>query len=45
MGIGAAIARRLAKEEANLILFARSEDKLKALSDDIHSVAGEKVQV
>ncbi|KAJ4988829.1 NADP-dependent L-serine/L-allo-threonine dehydrogenase ydfG [Stagonosporopsis vannaccii] len=29
MGIGATIARRLASESANLVLFARSEDKLK----------------
>ncbi|KAI4651597.1 uncharacterized protein J4E79_009077 [Alternaria viburni] len=35
MGIGAAIARRLAAESATLILFARSDDKLKALSDEL----------
>ena len=35
MGIGAAIVRRLAAESATLILFARSVDKLKALSDEL----------
>ncbi|KAH6878610.1 short chain dehydrogenase/ reductase-like protein [Alternaria rosae] len=35
MGIGAAIARRLAAESATIILFARSGDKLKALSDEL----------
>ncbi|KAI4684987.1 uncharacterized protein J4E88_004430 [Alternaria novae-zelandiae] len=35
MGIGAAIARRLAAESATLILFARSGDKLNALSDEL----------
>jgi NADP-dependent 3-hydroxy acid dehydrogenase YdfG len=35
MGIGAAIAQRLAAEDATLILFARSGDKLKALSDSL----------
>ncbi|OAL54183.1 short chain dehydrogenase/ reductase-like protein [Pyrenochaeta sp. DS3sAY3a] len=37
MGIGAAIARRLAAESATLILFARSDDKLKALSSELTS--------
>jgi 3-hydroxy acid dehydrogenase/malonic semialdehyde reductase len=37
MGIGAAIARRLAAEQATLILFARSGDKLKALSSELQS--------
>lgn len=32
MGIGATIAERLAAESANLILFARSEDKLKNIA-------------
>ncbi|KAF1946795.1 short chain dehydrogenase/ reductase-like protein [Clathrospora elynae] len=35
MGIGAAIARRLAAEKATLILFARSGDKLKAFSGEL----------
>jgi NADP-dependent 3-hydroxy acid dehydrogenase YdfG len=37
MGIGAAIAQRLAAEDATLILFARSGDKLKAFSDSLKS--------
>jgi 3-hydroxy acid dehydrogenase/malonic semialdehyde reductase len=37
MGIGAAIARRLAAEQATLILFARSTDKLASLSSDLQS--------
>ncbi|KAF1830305.1 short chain dehydrogenase/ reductase-like protein [Decorospora gaudefroyi] len=35
MGIGAAIARRLANESATLILFARSNDKLSVLSKEL----------
>jgi 3-hydroxy acid dehydrogenase/malonic semialdehyde reductase len=35
IGIGAAIARRLASEGATLILFARSGDKLKAFADEL----------
>lgn len=35
MGIGAAITRRLASEGATLILFARSGDKLKVLSEEL----------
>ena len=35
MGIGAAMAQRLAAEDATLILFARSGDKLKAMSDSL----------
>lgn len=35
MGIGAAIAHRLAKEKATLILLSRSPDKLSALADEI----------
>lgn len=45
MGIGAAIAKRLAKEEANLILFARSEDKLNKLADEIRNISDKSVQV
>lgn len=37
MGIGAAIAQRLAGESATLILFARSADKLKILTDELKS--------
>ncbi|EOA91372.1 uncharacterized protein SETTUDRAFT_18063 [Exserohilum turcica Et28A] len=37
MGIGAAIARRLAQESATLILFARSSDKLSALSTELQA--------
>jgi 3-hydroxy acid dehydrogenase/malonic semialdehyde reductase len=37
MGIGAAIASRLATESATLILFARSADKLKTFAQDLHS--------
>lgn len=40
MGIGAAIAHRLAKEKANLILFSRSKDKLATLAKDLESTAG-----
>jgi 3-hydroxy acid dehydrogenase/malonic semialdehyde reductase len=37
MGIGAAIARRLALEQATLILFARSTDKLASLASELQS--------
>ncbi|KAF2128013.1 short chain dehydrogenase/ reductase-like protein [Dothidotthia symphoricarpi CBS 119687] len=37
MGIGAAIAKRLAAESANLFLFARSEDKLNSIAQDLRS--------
>lgn len=37
MGIGAAIAKRLAAESANLILFARSEDKLNSIAQELQS--------
>lgn len=45
MGIGAAMARRLAKENANLILFARSEDKLAQLRDHIRKSNNTKVVI
>jgi 3-hydroxy acid dehydrogenase/malonic semialdehyde reductase len=35
IGIGASIAKRLAAESANLILLARSEDKLQALAQEL----------
>ncbi|KAF2142704.1 uncharacterized protein K452DRAFT_9455 [Aplosporella prunicola CBS 121167] len=35
MGIGAAIAKRLAQEDATLILFARSKDKLSQLASEL----------
>ncbi|PSN67080.1 short chain dehydrogenase/ reductase-like protein [Corynespora cassiicola Philippines] len=35
MGIGAAIAHRFAREQATLILFARSQDKLTDLANDL----------
>jgi len=44
IGIGAAIAKRLAAESATLILFARSEDKLKACAEELkNDHAGLKV--
>jgi len=38
MGIGATIAKRLASESANLILFARSEDKLKSIAQECQKI-------
>ncbi|KAF1926223.1 NAD(P)-binding protein [Didymella exigua CBS 183.55] len=38
MGIGATIAKRLASEFANLILFARSEDKLKNIAEECQQI-------
>lgn len=35
MGIGAALAHHLAQEQASLVLFARSGDKLKSLAQDL----------
>lgn len=43
MGIGAAIARRLAKEQATLILFARSTDKLQSIAEELKSIGSPKV--
>lgn len=40
MGIGAALARSLATEHANLILLARSADKLATLSSELQRAAG-----
>ncbi|MBK8149411.1 MAG: SDR family NAD(P)-dependent oxidoreductase [Acidobacteria bacterium] len=39
-GIGEAFARRLAHEKHNLVLVARSEDKLHRLSDELMLVHG-----
>jgi len=45
IGIGASVAKRLAAESANLILLARSEDKLQALAQDLQrTYPGLKVQ-
>lgn len=41
LGIGKAIAQAVAKEGANLILFSRSEDKLKAVADDLKSLSSD----
>lgn len=40
MGIGAAIARQLARKSATLILWSRSSDKLEKLSTELKSVPG-----
>ena len=40
-GMGAALARKLAKEGYTLALLARRKDKLKSLSDEINAIAGE----
>jgi len=44
-GIGHAFAEVLAHQGMNLILVARSEDKLKALADDLHQQCGVSIQV
>lgn len=44
-GIGEAFARRLATDNANLILTARSVDRLNALAEKLHSDHGVKVDV
>lgn len=46
MGIGATIAKRFAAESANLVLFARSEDKLRAVAQECQKINSEiKVHV
>lgn len=45
MGIGAAIAKKLATLEANLILFARSGDKLAALAKEIQALTDSQTKV
>lgn len=45
MGIGAAIAKKLASLQANLILFARSGDKLSDLAKEIQDITGSKTGV
>lgn len=42
-GIGAAIARRLAKQKANLILLARNEKKLQELARELQVDSGRLV--
>ena len=42
-GIGAATARLLAARGAKVVLGARREDKLKALTDDIRAAGGEAI--
>jgi 3-hydroxy acid dehydrogenase / malonic semialdehyde reductase len=45
MGIGASIAESLAKENANLILLARSEDKLVQLAGQIRKTAISSIKI
>jgi hypothetical protein len=44
-GIGAAIARELAQRNHNLILVARSKDKLDALAESLHGEFGVRAEV
>lgn len=44
-GIGAALARRCAQEKYNLILVARSTDKLQALADELTDAYSIKVEI
>jgi len=45
IGIGAAIAHRLAQEQANLILLARTSGKLESLAKDIRQKVGKSVKI
>ncbi len=45
MGFGEVFAKELAARKKNLVLVARSEDKLRALAGDLHTAHGIDVQV